>query len=87
VKKSRSRVGYRAGAGIEIMVSPTIGVGGDYIYTFYQNVKASGSTGGRDVTCDVLEGCVSVPATFSTSSRASRFSDQQLVGQMIYHFG
>lgn len=87
MKKNRSRVGYRAGAGIEIMVTPTIGVGGDYIYSFYQKVKTSGSAAGSDVSCDVLGGCSTVAATFSSSSKASRFSDQELVGQMIYHFG
>lgn len=82
----KSQIGYRAGVGMEVMVTPNFGVGADYVYSFYRTVKANSNTSSSDVACDVLEGCQVVGANMTNTSKAN-LSDQQVTAQLIYHFG
>lgn len=84
--RKKSEVGYRAGIGMEVMITPEFSVGADYVYTFYQDVKVNGSGTGSDVACDALEGCQVVTADNANSTKA-HLSDQQVMAQLIYHFG
>jgi len=85
---SHSRTGFnwRAGAGVEVLVTPDVGLGVDYVYTFYRNVTSNTTGSGNDIACDTLEGCIQVPATLTSSSKAT-VSDQEVMAQLIYHFG
>ncbi|MBX3708484.1 MAG: outer membrane beta-barrel protein [Gammaproteobacteria bacterium] len=85
--RKKSSVGYRAGIGMEVMITPEFGVGADYVYTFYRNVNTNTANhAGNDVACDAYEGCQVVAADQSNSTR-TRLSDQQVLAQLIYHFG
>ncbi|VVC74774.1 hypothetical protein AQUSIP_00460 [Aquicella siphonis] len=84
--RKKSEIGYRAGIGMEVMVTPAFGVGADYVYSFYRTVKASSNTSSSDVACDIYEGCQVVGANMTNSSKAN-LSDQQVTAQLIYHFG
>lgn len=81
-----SEIGYRAGIGMEFMVTPELGIGADYVYSFYPNVSTKGSGTGSDVACDAFEGCQVVDSAVSNSAKAT-VSDQQVTAQLIYHFG
>jgi len=83
---SRTGVGYRAGIGMEVLITPELGVGADYVYTFYPKVTTSGGGTGTDVACDAFEGCQVVAANVSNTSKA-RVYDQQVMAQLIYHLG
>jgi opacity protein-like surface antigen len=79
-------VGYRAGVGMEVMVTPQLGVSADYVYSWYRNTTAKISGPGSDVACDVLEGCLVTTATQSAHAKVQT-DDQQVLAQLIYHFG
>lgn len=89
---TESVIGFRAGVGGEVMVTPEIGVGADYIYSFYKNINTSASGVGTDVTCNLSNNgnipatCTVIPATVANSAKA-KLSDQQVMAQFIYHFG
>lgn len=84
---SRTGVGYRAGIGMEVLITPEFGVGADYVYTFYPKVTTSGgNANGTDVACDAFEGCQVVAANISNTAKA-RIYDQQVMAQLIYHLG
>jgi opacity protein-like surface antigen len=85
-KDSRSGIGYRLGAGTEFLVTPSMGIGFDYVYSFYPKVKHSTSGTATDVACYSLEGCVVTPGTFTSESKATS-SDQEVLAKLIYHFG
>lgn len=82
----KSNIGFRAGIGGEVMVTPELGVGADYIYSFYRNINTSSSGEAADVSCDTLEGCIVIPGTITNNTKA-KLSDQQVMAQLIYHFG
>lgn len=84
--RKKSLFGYRAGLGMEVMVTPEISVGADYVYSFYQTIRATSSTNTSDVVCDAFEGCQIVNGTIQNSSQA-KLSDQQVTMQFIYHLG
>lgn len=83
--QTKSTFAFRLGIGTEYMVTPNFGIGADYIYTFYPSLKTTAATGGRDVACDALEGCVADNVTYANTSKAS-LNDQQVMAQLIYHF-
>lgn len=85
-KDSRSAIGYRLGAGTEFLVTPSMGIGFDYVYSFYPKVKSTVSGTGTDVACYFLEGCVATPGIYSAESKAT-VSDQEVMAKLIYHFG
>lgn len=80
-----SGIGYRAGAGFEVLMTPQIGVGADYVYSFYRKVNTSASGFGSDLACDSLEGCRGVNASINNSA-SSHVYDQEVMAQVIYHF-
>lgn len=82
----KSNIGFRAGIGGEVMVTPELGVGADYVYSFYKNINTTTSGDATDVSCDAQEGCIVVPATIANNTKA-KLSDQQVMAQLIYHFG
>jgi len=84
--KKQNMIGFRAGIGGEVMVTPELGVGADYVYSFYRNLNTSTSGDATDVACDTLEGCIVIPATITNNAKA-KLSDQQVMAQLIYHFG
>jgi opacity protein-like surface antigen len=83
---SKSAVGWRAGVGLEYMVTPNFGVGGDYIYSFYPRVKSTVTHDITQVVCDSLLGCTTAVGS-QTSTVSARVNDQQVQAQFIYHFG
>jgi opacity protein-like surface antigen len=83
--KSRS-VGLRAGLGAEYLITPTIGISADYVYSWYRNTTAKTSGLGTDVMCDILNACAVIPATQASTSKVQT-DDQQILAQVIYHFG
>jgi|GEM_PF-6825434 opacity protein-like surface antigen len=83
--QTKSTFSWRLGIGTEYMVTPNFGIGADYIYTFYPNLKTTASSSANDVACDVLEGCVADTAAFANTSKAS-LNDQQVMAKLIYHF-
>lgn len=85
-KESRSGIGYRVGAGTEFMVTPEMGIGFDYVYSFYPKVSKSTSGTGTDVACYHLEGCAVTPGTYAADTKAT-VSDQEVLAKLIYHFG
>lgn len=84
--QSRTGFNFRAGAGVEVLITPDVGLGVDYVYTFYRNVTSSFTGTGTDIACDTLEGCIQKPATLASSTKAT-VADQEVVAQLIYHFG
>ncbi len=84
--KSKSEIGYRAGIGGEVLITPEFGVAAEYIYSFYPKTKKAVNGIASDVSCDALEGCQVVDASISNNSKTT-FSDQQVMAKLIYHFG
>ena len=86
VSQSKNAIGFRAGAGMEYMATPCLGVSANYIYTFYKNLTNNASGTANAVTCDFLEGCVinGVPVEQLNKAKAN---DQQVLVGLIYHFG
>lgn len=85
-KDSRSAIGYRLGAGTEFLVTPSMGIGFDYVYSFYPKVKSAVSGTATDVACYELEGCAVTSGTYTAESKAT-VSDQEVMAKLIYHFG
>lgn len=83
---SRGGLGYRVGAGMEYLLTPQIGLGMEYVYTFYRKVQSEDNGSGTNVACDALEGCQIVSANLANSTHVT-VSDQEIMAQLIYHFG
>lgn len=84
VKKERDKIGLRAGAGLEYLISPAWSLGANYIFTFYPHIHLNNVTNANDVACDVLEGCV-IESTQFVSNASAKPYDQQAMLQLIYH--
>lgn len=87
--KSKSGIGYRAGIGMEYMVTPNFGIGADYIYSWYPRVKWDVSHAIPQNVCvdivNVIDACGTRDATHMSSVKA-KVDDQQVQAQFIYHF-
>lgn len=79
-------LGARLGGGFEYMVTPNFGIASDYVYTFYQNIKSSGLSEGKDVACDFGPGTCEVFFFDFTNTSRAKMSDQRVTAEMIYHF-
>jgi len=77
-------IGLRAGAGLEYLINPHLGLGANYIYTFYPRVRSSNVGVGQDVACDALEGCTTTTTDVSNTNHSKLF-DQQILLQLVYH--
>lgn len=84
--QSKNSIGFRAGAGMEYMATPCLGVSANYIYTFYKNLENNASGTADAVTCDIFEGCVVNGVPVEELNKA-KVNDQQVLVGLIYHFG
>ncbi len=85
VKSKKDRIGIRVGAGLEYLLTPNIGFGANYVYTFYPHAKDNSTTAANEIACDVIEGCVVQNTNFIINSNSSNY-DQEALVQLIYHF-
>ncbi|MGE4349913.1 MAG: hypothetical protein AB7D28_09110 [Candidatus Berkiella sp.] len=86
VKTHRNKIGFRVGTGMEYLITPYIGLGANYVYTFYARISSSNTSTMPTAVCDALEGCVTVDSVSVTNSNAKVY-DQEAMIQLIYHFG
>lgn len=86
ISKNNSIFSFRTGFGLTGMITPSIGLSGDYIYSFYNTSHINRTTNSRQISCDIIEGCtVNENGTYINRSKA-RVSDQEILMQLVYYF-
>lgn len=84
--KNRNVFPLRVGFGLTGMLTPNIGVSGDYIYSFYNTSRINRTNASRQISCDIIEGCtVNENGTYQNRSKA-RVSDQEILMNLVYYF-
>lgn len=79
-------IGLRTGLGFEYLLTEHVGVGANYLYTFYNTAKMGATSASNQVACDTYEGCVVNNKGTYTTAVKSTMSDQEVMLQLIYHF-
>ncbi len=82
--KTRNLLGLRLGAGAEAMLTSHIGVGAQYVYSFFPSFNDSGAINSQAAVCDTENGCATTPAVIRNNTQTV-LSDQQVLVQFIYH--
>ncbi len=83
---NKSFFGLRLGAGMEVLLTERVGVGADYVYSFYPKYTTSTSATLNSVACDTEEGCAVVTSTMNNYTKTS-MNDQQVMAKVTYHLG
>lgn len=84
--KSNGIFSLRGGFGFTGMITPSVGISGDYVYSFYNTNRLNVNTNSKQISCDIIEGChVNTDGTYRNRSKA-RVSDQEILMQLVYYF-
>lgn len=85
-QKTKYFFGLRLGAGMEVLLTDNIGVGAEYVYTFYPSFVTNAAATRTGVACDMASGCAVVSSEITNYTRTT-LNDQQAMAKFTYHLG
>lgn len=84
--RSENRPGFRAGLGLEYLLTEHLGVTANYVYLVYHTQHLGGAGSGDSVSCSFLKGCTLSSAGFYSVNASTRVRYEEAFLQLIYHF-